>query len=245
MRSRDLPSSRTQEFALPRDVIRSDGEGYVAFDAPACREASFCHRLVLDDPPEPEHVPMWLDTWRSHHAGKGIDRACLSWEKRKPDTFAGAQRLRCLMMDEEVAPEVIPQVRAIVDIDEALVLMTEEHNPTEARNRHNRWNLTGILDRCADDWGRFLGWYENDELVGMSAILWNHREARLQSIAVREDHRRKGICSMLVSQCIADYQAESFGITYAVAAEDSHAEAALRKLRFRHVTYDFSLALEP
>jgi len=246
MRSRDLPSSRTQTFVLPSDVLAIPRDGYVVYDAPGCREANFSHRLVLDDPPDPGQVGQWLDTWRSHHAGKGIERAYLCWEHRRPDTFDGVERLRCLMKDEEVAPQIVPQIRAIEDRDEALALMsTVEEDTSDAYLRYGRWYLDHLFALCADDWGRFLGWYESGELVGMSAVLWNAREARMQAISVREDHRRKGICSTLVNECVLAYQTESFGIVYVVATDGSGAEACYRKLGFRRVTCDFALGLDP
>ena len=79
----------------------------------------------------------------------------------------------------------------------------------------------------------------------MAGIVWNTREARLAAVSVHEDHRRKGICSALVDECVLSYQMESFGIVYVVAVEDSGAEDAYRKLGFRRVTVEYALGLDP
>ncbi|MEQ1508572.1 MAG: hypothetical protein ABMB14_40445, partial [Myxococcota bacterium] len=52
MRSRDRPVCRTLRFATPADVAVTTVDGGTVWDAPACREAWFAHRIELDHPPD-------------------------------------------------------------------------------------------------------------------------------------------------------------------------------------------------
>ena len=244
MRSRDLPACRTLDFAAPSSVRRTEHDGYVQYDAPSCRSSPFAHRLVLDKAPNEDAIATWRSTWDGHYGDKGVNVAYLCWEQRKPGSIPGASPLRCLMLDEaQQAPNDI-NVSPVTDLPALTALITEVEGDTSPEwAAYCAWYLSGLLARVADEQGCVFGWYEGDELVGMAAIFWNHREARLQAVAVKAAHRRHGIASALVTACVAAYQDVSFGITYGVAEGDGPAESVYRKLGFRRVTCFFELAV--
>lgn len=244
MRSRDLPACRTLDFAAPASVRHTEHTTYVQYDAPSCRSSSFAHRLVLDKAPSAQEIESWRSTWEGHHGDKGVHIAYLCWEQRRAESVPGASLLRYLMLDEAQLAPTLLNVSPTTDLGALTALMTEvkgDQSPEWAA--YCRWYLSGLLARVAEDQGRLFGWHEGDELVGMSAIFWNHREARLQAVAVKAAHRRNGIASALVTACVAAYQDVSFGITYVVAESEGPAELAYQKPGFRRVTCFFKMSV--
>ena len=75
------------------------------------------------------------------------------------------------------------------------------------------------------------------EVVGMCGVAWDAREARLQLVSVREDHRRRGVAAGLVRSAVAAYQEVSAGITYVLCDAGSPGEAVVRSVGARRATY--------
>ncbi len=252
LRSIDLPACRTLHFAHPPSVVHTHHDAHTVYTAPDCPESWNSHRLVLHHPPQPADLQRLSDTWRAHHAGKGIGKGWLVWESREtwphevPDGFE-LHTSRVLMNDQETVidlPECIrPLGLADADLIDGLFATLEGDRPG-ARTSH-RWYIDGLLQRIDDDWGTWLGAFDGDDLVGVCAVLYDSREARLQSVMVHPDHQRRGLASQLVNGCLQAYQEVSFGITYVAAEHDSPGEALYRKLEFRGVTWLYYAGFEP
>jgi GNAT superfamily N-acetyltransferase len=236
MISRLLPWSRTHDMAQHPSVQRSEHEGYVAYRVPGLPEASFDHRWVLDEPPE--RVGDWLERWRSDPDHAGVAEAMLAWEGRShevPADAPGAVELSCLMADGELLPPDGFDARRLTVDDAADVqrLLTHPHPGSDA---HARWAAWWVPPQIQRDDAAFFGVHRQGELVAMCGIFSDRREARLQLLHTRDDHRRQGLAAGLVARAVHHYQEQSFGITYAAAVRDSPAESLLRQLGFRRTT---------
>ncbi len=252
MDSTQLPACRTFHFAHPASTNREKRDGYTIYDTPSCRASRFGHRLVIEENPTPDELKRYADLWRKEHAGKGIDKAWLVWESRErwdhEPPFGELHKLRCLMADE--AMSLVPDWNTArklerSDIDAMMHLFSSLEGDAGGPDEAHRWYFNGLFDRIEDEWGSYWGDFEDGELRGMAACLFDSREARMQGVITAKAHRGKGICSALIAQCVQEYQDISFGITYVMANDGEQAERIYRRLGFRHVTWVHELGFTP
>lgn len=238
MRGRNLPASRTDRFARPVGTAWIEHADHVQLDTPDNRWTWSGHSLVLDE--APDDLSRWRARWHELNDGKGVGRAMVAWEGRRPvdvDLPSGADHylLWALMCDrpidrirgpaqlESLLPGAVDELLAFGKAD------ADEHAP-------DRFAVEGWLARAANDQGHVWGARIDGELVGVCCLFHDDREARTQWIATHPGHRRQGICTQLLTNAVATHQEERPGIVYTVADADSVAERLYQSLGWRRAT---------
>lgn len=247
MRSRQLPGFRTEAFARPPGTVAHEHADHLVWDTPDFRATWWGHALVLDK--APDTLGPWLDRWREVHAGKGVGKAILAWEGRRhsaPDLppEADHEALWTLMCDQAVdkvagPAEVVSCTHDDLPALEALAAALGEEPVSMG------WAIRGWLARAADGQGHLWGARLDDQLVAVTGLFHDDREARTQWIATHPDHRRKGLCSQVLTHAVFHHQERHHGIVYTNATAGSVAEDLYRALGWRRVTAMDCVTLTP
>lgn len=245
--TRDLPCARTERFAKPASTTWRRADGHDWSDTPACRESSFGHRLELDRPPTAQTLNGWFDRWAAHHGGKGVERAYLCVETTAPwappplppgVSFDPLTVLQLAGPAPERATPAGTQVRPFEHDEDwaqqAALTITVEDEDNGPLRRYFAWYTTGLRARHDAGQGRYWGAFNGGELVASAGLFWAGGEARFQHVQTHPAHRRRGLCSALVSAACVDARREARAGPIFIAATTGTAIARLyRSLGFR------------
>jgi GNAT superfamily N-acetyltransferase len=198
--------------------------GGVIWDAPACREAWFGHRLEL------ERAPTDLDAafarWDEHHAGKGVGRRFLCWETgldepwaEIPQRFAPERLVGMARAGGAVpGPEPAAPIRPVTDLGGfAAAAARQEPAFGPAYEAYLRWLHLGLARAGATTFAAFHG---EQPVAGATVVPGPEgpagRWVRFQEVWTDRAWRRRGLCSAVIRRCLAAFP----GATFALAAVD-------------------------
>lgn len=190
------------------------------WDAPACRDAWFAHRVELDRPPV--DLAGAFRAWDAHHRGKGIARRYLCWETDPDEPWAELPE-RCAPVrmwglvrggSDAATPEAALPLRPVEDLDAFVPIAARQH-PEYGPSYED---YLGFLHRSLRALGAVVwaAWDDGVPVASATVVPGPGRWFRFQEIWTDVPHRRRGLCAALVRRGLATDP----GGTFVIASVD-------------------------
>jgi hypothetical protein len=243
----------TDRFAPPQEVVTDIG-GARLVRTPGLPDFWFGNFLELDAPPAPEELPGWLERWEQVMGEPPPRKRILSWETEEPSLtpeLAEASKALGLEPEQDVVltlRELVPRAgpegfvarpcRSDADWETAYEIgAADSPGQADFHRRLQRHHRARAEEGFGEWWLGELG----GRAVATAGIYWNDEAtlARYQRVDTREEARRKGCASALLTAMALDVRERLPDLDeIVIVAEVGEAgEQVYRRLGFAAASY--------